>query len=184
MGMGGRHHHLLIPKQQQRGAEKCMGRGMQETTEASEPAAKPSVTGTTTIPIPVPRHVEAREVQGKLPSSGGQETMLLPGLTIVLSSPTMHTPINISHDPISVHSSSQSSHPLAGLTLPQSAHEALAMAHLERMLALVQSAVMEATPSLSFTTQAMQPSAEVAQTMSNEWYRAINNDSWYKYKPD
>jgi hypothetical protein len=128
--------------------------------------------------------VEAGEVQGKLTSSGGQETMLLPGLTIVLSLPTMHMPINISPDPISVHLSSQSSHPLASLTPPQPAHEALAMAHLEQTLTLVRSAVMEVTPSSSFTTQAMQPPAEAAHTMSNKWYRAINNDSWYKYKPD
>jgi hypothetical protein len=30
----------------------------------------------------------------------------------------------------------------------------------------------------------MQPPAEAAHTMSNEWYRAINNDGWYKYKPN
>jgi hypothetical protein len=83
-----------------------------------------------------------------------------------------------------VHSSSHSSHPSAGLTLPPSAREALAMVHLERTLALVRSAVAEATPSSSYTMQATQPPAEVAHTMGNEWYRAINNDGWYKYKPD
>jgi hypothetical protein len=58
------------------------------------------------------------------------------------------------------------------------------MVHLERTLALVRSAVAEATPSSSYTMQVMQPPAEAAHTMSNEWYRAINNDGWYKYKPD
>jgi hypothetical protein len=58
------------------------------------------------------------------------------------------------------------------------------MVHLKRMLALVQSAVMKVTPFSSFTIQATQPPAEAAHTMSNEWYRAINNDGWYKYKPD
>jgi hypothetical protein len=52
------------------------------------------------------------------------------------------------------------------------------------MLVLVRSAVTEATPSSSFKTQAMQPPAEAAHTMSNEWYRAINNDGRYKYKPN
>jgi hypothetical protein len=32
--------------------------------------------------------------------------------------------------------------------------------------------------------QVTQPSREAAHTMRNEWYRAINNCSWYKYKPD
>jgi hypothetical protein len=58
------------------------------------------------------------------------------------------------------------------------------MAHLERMLALVRSAIAEATPSSSYTMQAMQPPAEAAHTMSNELYWAINNNGWYKYKPD
>jgi hypothetical protein len=58
------------------------------------------------------------------------------------------------------------------------------MVHLERTLVLVRSAVAEATPSTSYMMQAMQPPAEAAHTMSNEWYRAINNDGWYKYKPD
>ena len=49
---------------------------------------------------------------------------------------------------------------------------------------LVRSAVTEATPSTSYTTQATQPPVEAAHTTSNEWYWAINNDSWYKYKPD
>jgi hypothetical protein len=58
------------------------------------------------------------------------------------------------------------------------------MVHLKRTLALVRSAVTEATPFTSYTMQATQPPTEAAHTMSNEWYRAINNDSWYKYKPD
>jgi hypothetical protein len=94
--------------------------------------------------------------------------VLLPGLTIVLSSPTMHTPIDISPDPISVYSSSHSSHPSAGLTPPSSAHEALAMVHLERTLVLVRHAIAEVDPSSSITTQVMQPSGEAAHTMSNE----------------
>jgi hypothetical protein len=102
--------------------------------------------------------------------------MLPQGLTIVLSSPTLHVPVSLSPEAISVHSSSQSSHPLVGLTPPLPAREALAM-YLERTLALVRSAVTEATLSSSYTTQAMQPPAEASHTMSNEWYRAINNDS-------
>jgi hypothetical protein len=96
--------------------------------------------------------------------------MLPPGLTIVLSSPTLHAPVSLSPEAISVHSLSQSSHPLAELTLPPPAHEALAMVHLERTLVLVRSAVAEATPSSSYTTQATQPPAEAAHTMNNEWY--------------
>jgi hypothetical protein len=58
------------------------------------------------------------------------------------------------------------------------------MVRLERTLALVRSAVTEATPSTSYTMQATQPPTEAAHTMSNEWYRAINNNGWNKYKPD
>jgi hypothetical protein len=49
---------------------------------------------------------------------------------------------------------------------------------------LVRSAIAEADPSTSTTTQATQPSDEPAHVMSNEWFRAIKNDGWYKYKPD
>jgi hypothetical protein len=49
---------------------------------------------------------------------------------------------------------------------------------------LVRSAVAKVTPSSSIMTQVTQPSGESAHIMSNKWYRAINNDSWYKYKPD
>jgi hypothetical protein len=106
MGMGGRHHCLPIPEQQQRGAEEGTSGGMQEMAEASVSTSKPSITWTTTILILVPGHVKTGEAQGELSSSRGQEAMLLPGLTIILSSPTMHMPIDISPDPISVHSSS------------------------------------------------------------------------------
>jgi hypothetical protein len=119
---------------------------VQETTEASSTAAKSDTTGTAAIPIPAPRHVETREVQGELSSSGGQETSLPPGLTIDLSSSLSHAPVSLSPEAISVHfTSHSSSHSLAGLTLPPSAHKALAMAHLERTLTLVRSAVAEAT---------------------------------------
>jgi hypothetical protein len=162
-----------------------MPEGAQETTEVSSTAAKSNTTGTATIPIPAPRHVETGEAQGELSSSGGQETSLPPGLTIVLSLPSSHAPVSLSPKAISMHSTSQSSsHPSVGLTSPSPAHEALAMAHLERTLMLVRSVVAEATPSTSYTTQATQPPAEAAHTMNNEWYRAINNDGWYKYKPD
>jgi hypothetical protein len=184
MGMGGRHHILPVPDQQLRRVEEEAPGGAQETTKVSSTAAEPDTTGTTAIPIPAPGHVETREMQGKLSSSGGQETLLPPGLTIVFSSPTLHTPASLSPEAISMHSSTQSSHPLAGLTPPPPAQEALAMAHLERTLVLVRSAVAEATLSSSYITQVTQPPAEVAHTMSNEWYQAINNDGWYKYKPD
>jgi len=105
-------------------------------------------------------------MQGELSSSRGQETELPPGLTIVLSSPTLHTPIDISPDPISIHSSS--SHPSAGLTPPLQACKALAMAHLEQTLALVRSAMAEATASSSLTTQATQPPKEPAYIISNK----------------
>jgi hypothetical protein len=184
MGMGGRHHLLPVPKQQLQGAEGAP-RGVKETTEVSSTATESDTIGTAAIPIPVPRHVETREAQGELSSLGGQETSLPPGLTIALSSSSPHTPVSLSPEAISMHSTSNSSsHPLVGLTPPPPARRALAMAHLESTLALVRSAVTEATPSTSFTTQVMQPPAEAAHTMSNEWYRAINNDGWYKYKPN
>jgi hypothetical protein len=170
----GRHHLLPVPRLQEHGrAEKGKAGGAQETIAASVPTAESNTTGADTILIPISRHVEAREMQDKLSSSRSQETTLPPGLTIVLSSPTSHTPINISPDTISVHSFSHFSHPSARLTPPQSACEALAMTHLERTLALVRSAVTEATPSSSITTQVTQPSGEVAHIMNNEWYRAI-----------
>jgi hypothetical protein len=150
----------------------------------SIPDAKPSTARAATIHIPVPRHVEAGEAQGELSGSRSQETMLPLGLTIVFCSPMMYPSIDISPDPISVHLSSHSSHPSAGLTPLSSICEALAMVHLERTLALVMSAVAEAAPSSFVTTQAMQPTGEAAHTMNNEWYWAINNDGWYKYKPN
>jgi hypothetical protein len=184
MGME-RYHVLPVPGVQEHGrVEESEAGGMQEAVAASIPATGSSTVRASAILIPVPKHVEAGEMQGKLSSSQSQETMHPPGLTIVLSSPTIHMPIDISPDPISVHLSSHSSHPLAGLTPPSSAHEALAMAHLERTLVLVRSAVVEAAPFSSITTQVTQPSGKAAHIMSNEWYRAINNDSWYKYKPD
>jgi hypothetical protein len=91
-----------------------------------------------------------------------------------------HAPINISLNSITIHSLSHSSHPSARLTSLPLAHEALAMAHLERTLALVRSAMTEVTPSLSFTTQVTQPSKEPAHIMGNEWYRALMSDGWYK----
>jgi hypothetical protein len=180
-----RQHLLPVSGLPEHGrAEEGKIRGAQEAAMASIPTTKSNTTGTSAIPMPTSRHVKVRETQGKLPSSEGQETTLPSGLTIVLSSPMSHTPINISPDSISMHSSSHSSHPSAGLTPPPSAYEALAIAHLERTLVLVRSAIMEATPFSSVMTQVMQPSGEVAHIMSNEWYRAINNDSWYKYKSD
>jgi hypothetical protein len=154
MGLG-RYHHLSIPRSTEHGRETEgeIG-GMQEAVMASLPTTKPSTTGTATIPISVSRHVMAEEMQGEQPSSGSQETMLPLGLTIVLSSPMLHTPINNSPNAISMHSLSHFSHPSARLTSPQSAYKALAMAHLERTLALVRSAVAKATPSTSTTTQA------------------------------
>jgi hypothetical protein len=149
----------------------------------SLPTSKPSVARATSIPIPIPRHVKRREVQSKLPGSGAQEALLPPGLTIVLSSPMMHTPIDISPDPISVHTSSPSSHPSVGCTPPILSRKALAMVHLERTLALVRTAVVKAEPS-SLSTHAMQPAAEPDQATSDDWFRASNNDGWYKYKPD
>jgi hypothetical protein len=107
---------------------------------------------TTTTQVQDARGVEAREEESELPSSGSQEAALLPRLTFVLSSPTSHTLVSLSLEAISVHSSIQSSHPLAGLTLPPPTWEALAIAHLERTLVLVRSAVTKATPSSSYTT--------------------------------
>jgi hypothetical protein len=135
MGMGGRHHCLSVPNQQPgRVVEETSG-GAQETAEASSTATEPDTTDTTTSPIPDSGQVEAGEVEGEPSSSGGQEVMLPPGLTIVLSLPMLHTPVSLSPEAISVHSTSQSSHsshPSAGLTPPPPAHEALAMVHLER----------------------------------------------------
>jgi hypothetical protein len=112
----------------------------------SSTAAKSNTTGIAAVPIPASGHVETGEIQGELSSSGGQETSLPPGLTIDLSSSLSHAPVSLSPEAISMHfTSHSSSHPLAGLTLPPSAHKALAMAHLERTLTLVRSAVAEAT---------------------------------------
>jgi hypothetical protein len=176
MGMGGRHHHLPVPDQQPEGA--------QEAAEVSITAAESGATSTTTTQVQDVGGVEAREEESELPSSGSQEPALLPELTIVLSLPTSHAPVSLSPEAISVHSSTQSSHPLVGLTLPPPTRKALAMAHLERTLALVRSAVTKATPFSSYSTQATQPPTEAAHTMGNEWYQAINNNGWYKYKPD
>jgi hypothetical protein len=184
MGMGGRHHCLSVPDQQPRGAKEEAPGGAQKAAKESITATESSAASTTTTQISDNRRVEAEEEESKLPSSGSQEAMLLPGLTIVLSSPTSYTPVSLSLEAISVHLSTQSSHPLAGLTPPPPTREALAMTHLERTLALVRSAVAEATMSLSYTMHVTQPPAEAAHTMSNEWYWAINNDGWYKYKPD
>jgi hypothetical protein len=127
----GRYHHLPVLRLIEHGGtmEGKVG-GMQEATVAGITTIKSGAPGTTTITIPVLRHVETREVQGELPSSGGQETMLPPGLTIVFSLPTACVPIDISPDSTAAHSS-HSSHPSTGLTLSHSAYEALAMAHLE-----------------------------------------------------
>jgi hypothetical protein len=184
MGMGGRHHLLSVPNQWPEGAEEETPGGVQEAAEESITAAKSGAASTFTTQVPDAGQVEAREEEGKLPSSRSQEAVFPPGLTKVLSLPTSHMPVSLSLEAISIHSSTQSSHPLVGLTLPPPAWEALAMAHLERTLALVRSAVTEATLSLSYTMQATQPPAEAAHTMNNEWYQAINNDGWYKYKPD
>jgi hypothetical protein len=184
MGMGGRHHHLPVPDQQPGGVEEEVPGGAQEADEESITATESGAASTTTTQVPDAGRVEAREEEGELPSSGSQEAMLPPGLTIVYSSPMSHVLVSLSLEAISIHSSTQSSHPSAGLTLPPPAQEALAMAHLERTLGLVRSAITKATPSSSYTTQATQPPAEAAHTMNNEWYWAINNDGWYKYKPD
>jgi hypothetical protein len=184
MGMGGRHHILPVPDQQLGGAEEEALGGAQEAAEESITATESGVASTTTTQVSDARGMEVREEESELPSLGSQEAVLPPGLTIVLSLPTSHASISLSLEAISVHSSTQSSHPSAGLTLPSPAREALAMAHLERTLTLVRSAVAEATPSSSYTMQATQPPAEAAHTKSNEWYWAINNNSWYMYKPD
>ena len=146
----------------------CSSRALQ-ALESFTPIIKSSTLETATIAVPLPGHMKTREVQGKLPSSGGQETALPPGLTIVLSFLSMqHAPIDISPNSITIHSSSHSSHPSARLTSPLPACEALAMAHLERTLALVRSAMAEATPSSSFITQVTQPFKESAHIMGNK----------------
>jgi hypothetical protein len=148
----GRHHHLPLLRLTEQGEE--IGE-MQMTTLVSSSTVKSSTLETAAITISPFRHMKIREAQDKLPSSGGQETVLPPGLTIVLSLPSMqHTPNDISPNSITIHLLSHSSYPSTRLTSPPPAHEALAMAHLERILALVRSVVTEATPSSSFTTQA------------------------------
>jgi hypothetical protein len=184
MGMGGRHHCLPVPKQQLgRVKEEALG-GAQESAAESSTAAKSGAASTTTTQVQDAGGMEAREEESELPSSGGQDPALPPGLTIVFSLPTSHAPVDLSPEAISIHSSTQSLHPSAGLMPPPPTCKALAMAHLERTLVLVRSAVAKATPSSSYTMQVMQPPAEAAHTMNNEWYQAINNNSWYKYKPD
>ena len=71
---------LPVPRVQEHGrAEESEIGGAQETVAASIPATESSTTRPAAIPIPVPRHVEAREAQGELSSSRGQETMIPPG---------------------------------------------------------------------------------------------------------
>jgi hypothetical protein len=153
MGIGGRHHHLPVPNQQPGGAEEEMPGGVQEAAEESITVAESGATSTTTTQVQDVGGVEAGEEESELPSSGSQEPVLPPGLTIVLSLPTSYVPASLSPEAISIHSSTQSSHPSVGLTLPPPAWEALAMVYLERTLALVRSTVTEATLSSLYTTQ-------------------------------
>jgi hypothetical protein len=136
MGMGGRHHHLSVPDQQPRGAEEETPGGAQKAAEESITAAKSSATSIIITQVQDAGGVEAEEEESKLSSSGSQEPALLPGLTIILSSPTSHAPASLSPEAISIHSFTQSLHPLAGLTLLPPACKALAMMHLKRTLVL------------------------------------------------
>jgi hypothetical protein len=103
MGMGGRHHCLPVPNQQLGGAEEGMPGGAQEEAEESITAAKSSAASTSTTQVSDARQVETGEEESELPSSGSQEAVLPPGLTIVLSLPISHVPASLSPEAISVH---------------------------------------------------------------------------------
>jgi hypothetical protein len=156
---------------------------VEATSQASEPHAKSTASGATPIIIPPSSgHVKTRQVEGELPSTqSNQEMMLPPGLVIIPGSPLLsQSLIHLSPNIISIHSTSPSFHPSVGLTPPT---KAMAIACLERTLALVRDVMALATPSTSHmstvATQSSMPSDHI-----NDRYHKMKTDGWYKYKPD
>jgi len=147
------------------------------------PSLDADATRAATLTVPSPtQHVETREMQGELPSAGGEETTLPPGLMIIPSSPPpQRAPIDISPD-LSLHQHlSPSLHPSAGLT---PAAEILgSIEFLEHTLKMLQEEVV----GLNRPSPTVASTPLPASTMSeptNEHYRALKTDGWYKYKPE
>jgi len=108
--------------------------------------------------------------------------MLPPDLRIIPSSPPpQRVPINISPDSSSHQHSSSSSHPSAGLT--PAAEIPGSMAFLEHTLVMLQEEVA-AMNNPSPTVASMPLPASTASEPTNEHYRALKTDGWYKYKPE
>src|SRR6267142_7156802 len=147
------------------------------------PSPDANVTGAATLTVPSSTQcVEARETQRELPSAGSEEATLPPDLRIIPSSPPpQRVPIDISPDSSSHQHSSSSSHPLAGLT--PAAEISGSMAFLERTLEMLQeevAAMNHPSPTVASTPLP----ASTASEPTNEHYRALKTDGWYKYKPE
>src|SRR5882672_4214593 len=147
------------------------------------PAPDVKTAGASTLTVPsFTRCVEAREMQGELPSTGSQETTLPPGLTIIPSSPPpQRSSIDISPDSSSHQRTSSSSHPSAGVT--PAAEAAGGMAFLEQTLEMLQAevaAINDPSPTIASTPLP----ASTASEPINDHYRALRTDGWYKFKPE
>ena len=121
-------------------------------------------------------------MQGELPSTGSEETMLPPGLRIIPSlPPPQRMPIDISPD-LSLHQHlSSSSHPSAGLT--PAAETPGSLEFLEHTLEMLQEEVTAVNLPSSTVTSTPLP-ASTASEPTNKHYRALKMDGWYQYKPD
>jgi len=147
------------------------------------PPPDANVAGAATLTIPsFTRCVETTETQGELPSTGSEEATLPPDLRIIPTSlPPQRALIDISLDSSSHRNSSSSSHPSAGLT--PAAEIPGSMAFLECTLEMLQEEV--ATMNRPSPTIASTPlPASTASEPTNEHYRALKTDGWYKYKPE
>jgi len=137
----------------------------------------------TTLIIPSPtRRVETRETQGELPSTRDEETTLPPGLMIIPSSPPLQrAPIDISPDSSSHQHSSSSSHPSAGLT--PAAKIPGSIEFLEHTLEMLQEEVAGLNCPSPTVASTPLPTSTTSE-LTNEHYRALKTDGWYKYKPE
>src|SRR6267142_917647 len=139
--------------------------------------------GASTLTVPsFTQHVETRETQGELPSTGSEEAMLPPGLMIIPSSPPPHvSPIDISPDSSSHQCSSSSSHPSARLT--PAAETPGGIEFLERTLEMLQAEVAAINNPSPTVTSTPLPASTTSEPINNH-YRALRMDGWYKYKPE
>src|SRR5882672_5881207 len=147
------------------------------------PAPDVKTAGASTLTVPsFTRCVEAREMQGELPSTGSQETTLPPGLTIIPSSPPpQRSPIDISPDLSSHQCSSSSSHPSAGLTPAAEAPGGIEF--LECTLEMLQEEVAAINRVSPTVTSTPLPASTTSEPINNH-YRALRMDGWYKFKPE